>query len=326
MSAPADLRAALGLDEEAATHALLAARAVVIAEGAPSPRADAALRALARALGTSTRPGIESAVDASTSAEELRRLFPTPSSRSALLHGLILMASIDGDVSASGSAWITRMSEELGVRSAWVDLLPALRARRSGAVRRALLRRSPDARRILERTWKEDGMRGVARALWFMTGRFVDPPLAARFRDLASLPAGTFGRAFHDHLAARNLAVPGERGGMPEKHVHHDLMHVLNAYDTDAAGECEIASFYAGFAAGDAFAYLATALATFQLELAVSPAAVVPARGAFDPERMIRAFVRGRALRVDVMGPWDYWALFPLPLEEAASRLGLEPP
>lgn len=320
MSERDDLRAALGLDEEAATQASRAARAVAALDGAPSLRAEAMLLTLERALRCTptSRPA-----PAPPSAAELGRAFPSPHARAALLHGLILIASIDGELSAAGATWIARMAEELGVKSAWVDLLPALGARRSGPVKRALLQRSPDARRILQRTWTEDGVRGVARALWFMTGRFVGPALARRFRDLATLPAGTFGRAFSDHLTARNLAFPGERGGMPEKHVHHDLMHVLNGYDTDAAGECEIASFYAGFAAGDAFAYLATALATFQLELPVSPAAVVPARGAFDAERMIRAFTRGRSLRVDVMGPWDYWALFPLPLGEAAARLGL---
>jgi NAD(P)-dependent dehydrogenase (short-subunit alcohol dehydrogenase family) len=40
---------------------------------------------------------------------------------------------------------------------------------------------------------------------------------------------------------------------MPERMVHHDLMHVLNGYDTDPPGECELAAFYAAFADGDAF-------------------------------------------------------------------------
>ncbi len=39
---------------------------------------------------------------------------------------------------------------------------------------------------------------------------------------------------------------------------------------------------------------------------------VVPARGAFDPERAVAAFVQGRALRVDVMGAWNDWELMGL--------------
>jgi hypothetical protein len=57
--------------------------------------------------------------------------------------------------------------------------------------------------------------------------------------------------------------------------------------------------------------------------LRVSPAAVTPARGAFDPERALAAFLRGRAVQVDVMGMWDYWALMPLPMAEARARLGI---
>ena len=35
----------------------------------------------------------------------------------------------------------------------------------------------------------------------------------------------------------------------------------------------------------------------------------------------LAAFLRGRAVRVDVMGRWDYWALMPLPLAEARASL-----
>lgn len=74
---------------------------------------------------------------------------------------------------------------------------------------------------------------------------------------------------------------------------------------------------------GDAFTFVVTALATFHLGLRVSPSVVKPARGAFDPERAIAAFVRGRSVRVDVMGAWNYWELMPLPLSEARARIGL---
>lgn len=67
----------------------------------------------------------------------------------------------------------------------------------------------------------------------------------------------------------------------------------------------------------------ARARSTMASGLRVSPAAVTPARGAFDPERALAAFLRGRAVQVDVMGMWDYWALMPLPMAEARARLGI---
>ena len=78
---------------------------------------------------------------------------------------------------------------------------------------------------------------------------------------------------FFDDFQARKLAFPGERGGMPERTVHHDFMHIINRYGTDAAGECELAELYAGSTPGDSFTFIGIALATFHLGMAVSPRA-----------------------------------------------------
>ena len=160
-------------------------------------------------------------------------------------------------------------------------------------------------RRMFRRIWKEEGALGIIRAIGFVLGLHRDRALSTRFCALSKLPPGTFGRAVADHFAARGLPYPGERGGIPERMMHHDLMHVINGYDTDAAGECQIAGFYCGSTEGEPFTSIMTALATFQLALRVSPAVVQPARGAFEPRRVLAAFLRGRCLRVDVMGAWD---------------------
>jgi hypothetical protein len=221
---------------------------------------------------------------------------------------------------------VLQIAQELGVRSHWAELLPALRKRHVLTVKRALASRSPDARRLSRRIWEEEGALGVARAVVFILGLHRDPPLAARFHALAACPEGSFGRAVADHFRSRGITFPGEKNGAPERMVHHDLMHVLGGYDTDPAGECELAGFYAGFADGDAFTFFVIVLATFHLGLRVSPSIVKPARLAFDPEPVVRAFVRGRALRVDVMGAWNYWELMPLPISEVQARLGLSTP
>jgi hypothetical protein len=58
----------------------------------------------------------------------------------------------------------------------------------------------------------------------------------------------------------------------------------------------------------------------------VSPAIVTPATGAFDPRRVLAAWLRGRRLNVDVLGRWDYWSLMPLTLDEARAHLGIARP
>lgn len=317
--APRTLAGAFGLTAGQARAAFGAVRAVVEADG-PARERGSELLAVAAAtleLGEGWRE-----VPAATAAT-VAAAFPAAAARRIVVDALLIPACIEGAVTASGEAAVRSFARELGVRSHWVDILPAMRRGRVFAVKRQLVRRSPDARRLFARTWDEEGIRGVWRALLFVLGRFVDPPLAARFRALGGLPGGSLGRTLHDDFIARGLAFPGEPRGLPERMIHHDLMHVIGGYPPVPAGECELAGFYAGFCPGDAFTFIVIALATFQLGLPVSPPMVLPARGAFDPARVVAAFLRGRRLRVDVMGPWDYWPLMPLPIDEVRERLGI---
>ena len=310
----------LALDPIACRVAFGAARVVVEASGRAGERGCALLDVLSRSLGLGA--GWEESLPPVT-PDDLAAAFPSPKARRALVDALLIPACIEGTVTPEGETVVRGYAAALAVRSHWVDLLPALRKGHVFAVKRQLARRSPDARRLFARTWSEEGIGGLWRALLFVLGRYEDPALAARFHALASLPSGTLGRTFHDALVSRSLSFPGEVGGLPERMLHHDLMHVINGYGTDAAGECEVAGFYAGFCEGDAFTFIVIALSTFHLGLAVSPAIVTTTRGAFDPARVLAAFLRGRRLNDDVMGRWDYWSLMPLPIQDARERLGI---
>ena len=301
-----------------AQAALGALRAVVAADGPPRAGGARFLAAAAETLGLGDGQGVPSA-----DPKRLGEHFVTAAAKRTLAHALVIAACCEGEVTLKGEATVGSLVKALDVQSHWVELLPALRRRNAFTVKRQLFRRSPDARRLFARIWAEEGLRGFGRVLLFVLGLYRDPKLAARFRELGALPKGTVGRTYFDDFQARKLAFPGERGGMPERMVHHDFMHVINRYGTDAAGECELAGFYAGFTPGDSFTFIMIVLATFQLGMPVSPAAVTPARLAFDPARVVAAFLRGRRLRVDVMGQWNYWELVPLSIDEAQARLGL---
>lgn len=313
---PRGLAAALRLTPPQARAAYGAVRAVVEADGPPRAAGARLLAVAADALELEAAEGVVTPL-------AVGEAFVTAETRRRLVDALLIPACIEGEVTAAGEAVVRSFARALGVRSPWIDCLGALRHRRVFAVQRRLVVRSPDARRLFARTWAEEGLAGLWRALQFVLGRYTDPTTAARFRALGALPPGTYGRVFFDRLVSRGLAFPGEPGGIPERMIHHDLMHVANDYDTDPAGECALAGFYAAFCPGDAYTFIVTALASFHLGLPVSPAAVTPARGAFDPQRVLEGFLRGRRLRVDVTGPWDYWALLPLPIEEARVRLGI---
>jgi hypothetical protein len=314
------LRRVFGLSDEQATAALRAAHGVVEADELPPGARTSALLGL---LSETLESPVPARATLRAQLDELGGAFPLPRQRRALLDALIIVACIEGEVRPARCRVIDELARGLGVRSPFVDLLAAFQKKNILAIKRGLAAHSPDARRMFRRIWDEEGLLGVYRALRFVLGLHRDSALAARFRALSSLPPGTFGHAVAGHFAARRLAYPGEQGGIPERMMHHDLMHVINGYDTTPAGECEIAGFYCGFTDGEPFTFIMTALATFHLGLRVSPAVVEPASGAFDPQRVLAAFLRGRRLAVDVMGPWDYWALMPLPVGEARERLGI---
>lgn len=318
---PTTLARAFALTDRQARAAYAAVRAVAEADGPARASGAALLRVAADTLEQADPGAIPAAA-----ADELAEVFPSAAARRTLVDILLIPACIAGEVTVAGEARVRSFARALGVRSHWVGTLGALRRRNVLAVKLQLVRRSPDARRLFARTWSEDGLTGIWRALLFVLGRYTDPVLAARFRALAQLPEGTLGRQLFADLTARGLNFPGEPGGLPERMLHHDLMHVANGYSTEPAGECEIAGFYAGSCPGDPFTFIVIVLASFHLGLPVSPAAITPARGAFDPARVLAAFLRGRRLRVDVMGPWDYWALMPLPLAEVRIQLGIADP
>lgn len=318
-SHPLTLARAFDLTPPQARAAFGAVRAVAEARGELGPRTKRLLEVAASTL----ELGDDWRAIPAASPASVGETFSSPAARRSLVDALLIPASIEGEVTAAGQAAVESFAKALGVRSHWVRVLGAMRRRRVLAVKQQIYRRSPDARRLFQRMWAEEGLRGLLGAVRFMLGRYSDPPLAARFRTLGELPAGTLGRTFHDDFVARGLAFPGEARGLPERMIHHDLMHVINGYGTDPAGECELAGFYAAFCPGDSFTFMVIVLATFQLGLPVSPAFVLPARGAFDPAKVVAAFLRGRRLRVDVMGQWDYWSLMPMTIEAVREPLGI---
>jgi hypothetical protein len=314
------LSSALGITPSQARAIFGAVRAVVEAGGKVASQGTNLLELSAHALGLVGDWHHHSSVTPDFVAEHLT----DSEARVRLVNALVIPACIEGTVTKDGEAMVREFVRVLCPNGAhWAELVGALRQRKVSTVKMQLARRSPDARRMFKRIWQEDGMRGVFNVVSFVLGWYRDPELAQRFHALGSLPEGSFGRIFHDTLVERKLAFPGEAGGIPEKMIHHDLLHVVNHYMTDAPGECELAGFYAGCCEDDGFTFIVTVLATFHLGMAVSPAAVTSERGRFDPARVLLAYLRGRKLRVDVMGPWDYWSLMPLPIETVQQRLGI---
>jgi hypothetical protein len=154
-------------------------------------------------------------------------------------------------------------------------------------------------------------------------GLVEQPELAARYRALGELAPGTLGRGYYDYAIRNHFPFPGERGGAPEMILPHDLAHVLAGYDTDPAGEMQVAAFTAGFRREQTATILLFALCQFDLGVKMVPQSA-PEIGTLDPDRFFAAFVRGSKMTADLFGDWDFWPVIGERVDVLRVRYGIE--
>ncbi len=162
-----------------------------------------------------------------------------------------------------------------------------------------------------------------------------DAELAARWRALADLPAGTLGRRLHDFYQSRGFAVPGSPGSAPPLLAQHDWVHVLADYGTTVESELEVFAFIAR--ANDdprGFALLAMVVSLFETGYLAHDAGLFDAfPGQLSREGMtvrVGDAMRRGALShgpdgepdVDLMLV-DWFGFAALPVEEARQRFGV---
>lgn len=242
------------------------------------------------------------------------------------LVALMVTACLKSDgLSRTDCERVAAYAAVMGTDRGWIRALRYAARGQGHRISMVLARRAPDGRRILQDAWRRRGPLVVIDIIRSMSGRTkADPALAQRFNALEQLPDGSVGRAFWTHLTERQIPLPGQPGGLLEGAVHHDLMHTLTGYDTDPAGECTLAGFYAGMLYPGWPAWILAALTTFELGLRVGPSFTVPTRHAFDLRRVWAAAQRGYAAKVRPLDEgWDYRPLMTLGLHEAREQLRL---
>jgi hypothetical protein len=187
----------------------------------------------------------------------------------------------------------------------------------------SLLARFEMARRMRSGVASVRGFPGFLRAaLPFLGIGAHNPEVSMRYRALSACPPSSFGFALHRHFRNNGFAFPGERYGLPESMVFHDVGHVLSGYGVDPEGEIQQAAFQAGFRRSDGFLFLLFGVLQFHLGLRLSPPARGQ-RGMFDVKRVLRAAERGAACKVDLGSGFDPFAYADMPLEVMRARLGI---
>src|SRR5262249_40376225 len=215
-----------------------------------------------------------------------------------------------------------RLARALDVDERGVRTLHRMAAHQDLLSRMDLMRRVGG--RLFGDAWRDDGFTGVRKVIAGLRGGGEHDALFPRYNPLGILPEGSFGRALWEHWITHDFGMPGQKNGIPEIAVFHDLGHVLAGYETDPVGELQQAAFQAGFVRNDGFMFLLFAIAQFHLGLKITPIAEAEV-GKLDIEKVMTALARGAACTVDLSDHWDFWPHLPRPLEEVRAELEIPP-
>lgn len=253
--------------------------------------------------------------------------FPDPVLRRQFVDGMLVTALADGTPTIATNKAVAGFAEALGIETPELRDLQRLTEGQMLLFKLDFLRRS-QVGDILRDQLDQHGILGLAKSVLGMRGLFTDPELTAKYRAWERLPDDSLGRAMLDYYARNGFGLPGEHGGFPEAGLYHDFSHVLASYDTDPAGEIEVASFTAGYKQHRPFYVLLFAVMIFSTGIDVRPTTgALTTRGLLgDPDvarRMFAALERGGTLAVDLADKWDYWPYVAMPVEEVRHRIGI---
>lgn len=257
--------------------------------------------------------------------------FGEPAAARQLVRGMIVMSLAVGPATPGQMKLVDNFARALGVQE------PAIRAIEQLAHQHKLrfmldLHRRSNIRDYIDNQYKtQGGILAVAKGLLDFTGAAHDDALAARFRALGELPAGTLGRGFFEHYRSHGFSFPGEKGGFPVGALFHDFGHVIAGYDITPEGELSIASFQAGYRRSeDAFFTLLFAVLIHTAGINVAPIPMPKHAGRIGEgdlaARMLHGLERGAQMSVDPGDGWDFWPWVAVPLAEARQRMHVPPP
>lgn len=257
--------------------------------------------------------------------EELAKHLVDPAYRRQIVRGMVVLSLVDGEASPAESALVEQFARALEIDSKDVGALRHLADKHLLRARFDITRRFFAVQKGREYA-REKGLGWVVRTLAAMAGLREDEGIAKRYRDLATAPEGSLGRAYVDFIKTNGFSFPGEKGSPPETIAVHDLTHVLSGYGTDPEGELQVLGFHAGCRReeNDPFSFLMFGIAEFHLGIAMSPVAT-GSRGKLDPVLLFRAIERGRSCSIDTTEGWDPWPVMHEPLATVRARYGIAP-
>ncbi len=268
--------------------------------------------------------GDEAVVWAPVDTPQVARVITDPHHRKRLLQMAMVMAMVEGDMTAHQQGALQTLASGLSVNERGLRVLHEAASGHQLLARLDMMRRMVGS--LVEPAYHEEGVGAVAKIMGplFLKKGGEDLELAWRFRQLGLLPPDTLGRALWEHCTQRRFGFPGEPGAIPLRLVFHDFGHVLAGYDTTPAGEIQQGAFQAGFVRNDGFMFLLFVILHFHWGVKITPLADA-AQGLFDIPLVMHALQRGAACTMDLSNHWNFWDVVESPLQEVRERYGIPP-
>ena len=270
------------------------------------------IEGLARLHGVTLRAGELPSI----SFEDVALVVRHPHRRKRAVQLAIVMSLVEGQPPPESVAAVRRFARTLDVPEEGLRVLSEVAHGHALFARFDIVRRM---RRFLAQS-DRPGLLGLASPL--VLGMNEDERVAARYLALGQLPAGTLGRSLFEHYREHGFAFPGEKGGVPEAMLFHDVGHVVSGYGVDPQGEIQQAAFQAGFVRQDGFLFLLFGILQFHVGLKITPIAEAE-RGYFDVPRVLKALERGASCNVDFSQHFDLFEYAAEPLTNLRARWGV---
>lgn len=254
--------------------------------------------------------------------KELADGIPVPEFRERVFNACLIAALIDGEASEPEAKLLDSYAEALGIKSQALKDVHRLVDDNLLLFRFDVARRSFIGQRG-RKFLKEEGIRGISSVIHSLLNS-EHPATSERYQALESYAEGTLGRGYADFIRKNEFSFPGELGGPPEPILFHDCLHVIGEYDTSSLEETQIASFQSGMLRKDPIFGMFFMLAQFQLGVQVTPT-TGPEKLQADPEKMIKAFVRGTKVNIDMCTAWQPWDDFDQPVTALREKYNVVP-
>jgi hypothetical protein len=259
------------------------------------------------------------------SPAELASVLPDAAAAATTLEILGIGALVDETLDAARIDQVLHFAEQCAVSDHWLDdLSQSTELDLSGVIA------DMSDRNLLSVTHGQLDLAHVGDInTWILPyeGERRDDALNTRYRDLAVLPVGSFGREFWAFYDRHRFNFPGQPGAANEMFTTpHDSTHLLAGYDTTPQGELLVSTFTARMHPFYPMeGHILPVIYSWHLGIEFNKLAG-SYRGALDPAKFWVAWDRGMRTEGDAFGEeFDFWAHVEMPLSRLQDEFAVPP-